>query len=56
MSMRSAPKYCDTTTPTPAEMPKLIAKNKKFKDPVAPTAASALEPTNLPTTMESTML
>lgn len=56
MSILPAPKCCDTTTPTPADMPKLIAKSRKFREPVAPTDASALAPTNRPTTMESTML
>ena len=52
----SAPKYCDSTTPTPADTPKLMEKNRKFREPVAPTAASAFAPTKRPTTIESTIL
>ena len=56
MSSFWAPKNWETTTPTPAAIPKLMEKNKKLIEPHTPTEPSALAPTKRPTTIESTML
>ena len=51
-----APKYWDTITLAPTEIP-MNNTSSKFKiGPLAPTAARALSPTYAPTTMESTVL
>ena len=55
-SFLRAPKYCATRMPAPVEMP-MNSSSIRFRiGPAAPTAASALSPTYLPTMIESTVL
>ena len=51
-----APKYWDTMMPAPAEMPMNSTRSILTMGPQEPTAARALSPMYLPTTMESTVL
>ena len=51
-----APKYWDTITPVPTEIPIKSTKSRLKIGLALPTAARALSPTNLPTTILSTVL
>lgn len=51
-----APKYCDTRTDPPIVIPATRAERVKRIGKLAPTAARATEPINLPTTILSTIL
>jgi len=55
-SLSFAPKYWDTITPAPTEIPTKSTSRRFMIGLALPTAASALSPTYLPTTMLSTVL
>ena len=55
-SLCLAPKYCDTMIPAPTDIPMKSTSSRLTIGPALPTAASALSPMYLPTTILSTVL